>query len=124
MAAKRLPKACIAMLPIPMHCNVAYTNALQCCLYQCIAMYTHCRNLTLSLHRRVNGNITKEPFCNLYATLPGKCFASLMRGCIGEFTATLQCKLFASVLQPYYKVPQTEEYYFAGVYIGRGNIQS
>ena len=58
------------------------------------------------------------------ATLPGKCFASLIRGRIGEYTATLQCKLFASVSQPHCKVPQTEEYYFAGVYIGRGNIQS
>ena len=42
VVAKRLRKACIAMLP-----------------------YTHCRNLTLSLHRRVNGNIANEPLCNV-----------------------------------------------------------
>ena len=58
-------------------------------------------------HRRVHGDIARESFCKLYAklfaehlaALPGKCFASLMRGGIGEYMAIMPRNLLATLAQ-------------------------
>ena len=63
--------------------------------------------VNVSSHRQVYRNIARQPFCKLYAsfpkehmaTLPGKCFASLIQSRLGEYMATLPRNLLAIFMQ-------------------------